>query len=77
MIAKHVPRPSQLAGLGCDFEVGFKHLLVIVVAWPQHYPMLTEGNRRLIVIGRDVADGENRHFNPAEHGFMHFPRQVA
>ena len=44
---------------------------------PQHHPMLAEGNRRLIVIGRDVADGENRHFNPAEHGFMHFPRQVA
>jgi hypothetical protein len=29
------------------------------------------------VIGRDVADGENWHFNPAEHGFMHFPRQEA
>jgi hypothetical protein len=30
----------------------------------QHYPVLTERDRFLIVVGRDVPDGENRHCGP-------------
>jgi hypothetical protein len=35
--------------------------LIVVVAWPQHHPVLTECDRLIIVICRDVSDVENRH----------------
>ena len=65
MIAEDILRPGQLARLGRDFEFGFEHLLVVVVARTQHHPVLAERDRLLIVIGRDVPDGENRHCGPA------------
>ena len=64
MIAVDIPRPAQLARLGRDFELGFEHFLIVVVARTQHHPVLAERDRSLIVIGRDVPDGENRHCGP-------------
>ena len=63
MIAEDILRPGKLARLGCDFEFGFEHLLVVVVARTQHHPVLAERDRLLIVVGRDVPDGENWHCN--------------
>jgi hypothetical protein len=53
-----------LARLGRDDKLGFEHLLVAIVARMQHYPVLTERDRFLIVVGRDVPNGENRHCGP-------------
>ena len=64
MIAEDILRPGKLARLGRDFELGFEHLLVVVVARTQHHPVLAERDRLLIVIRRDVPDGENRHCSP-------------
>jgi hypothetical protein len=61
MIAKSIPRPGKLTRLRRDFELGFKHLLVVVVARMQHHPVLAECDRLPVVIRRDVPDGEDRH----------------
>jgi hypothetical protein len=41
-----------------------EHLLVVVVARPQHHPVLAECDRLMIMIRRDVFDAENRHRRP-------------
>jgi hypothetical protein len=61
MIAKSIPRPGKLTRLRRDFQLGFKHLLVVVVARMQHHPVLAECDRLPVVIRRDVPDGEDRH----------------
>ena len=58
VIAVDIPRPGQLARLGRDFELGFEHFLIVVVARTQHHPVVAERNRSFIVVGRDVPDGE-------------------
>ena len=64
MIAEDIPRPGQLARLGRDFERGFEHLLVVVVARTQHHPVLAEGNGLPVLVGRDVLDAQRGHSNP-------------
>ena len=61
MIAEDILRPVQLGRLRRDFQLGFEHLLVVVVARTQHHAVLAKRDRLLIVIGCDVPDGENRH----------------
>ena len=58
MIAENIPRPGDLARRWRDCELGFEHLLIVVVARTQHHPVLAERNRSLIEIGRDVSNGE-------------------
>jgi hypothetical protein len=38
----------------------------------QHHPVLAEGDRLLVPVGRDMSDGENRHCNMDS---MHFSGQ--
>ena len=64
VIAETIPRPGKLPRLGRDFELGFEDLLVVIVARAQHHPVLAEGDRLIIVIGRDVFDVQNRHCRP-------------
>ena len=66
---------------GVISSAGFKHLLVVVVARPQHHPVLAERDRLPIVIGRDVPDSENRHGSSTmmlapKHAFL-APRRVS
>src|SRR5579862_455005 len=61
VIAEAVPRPSQLLRFWRDFEIRCNHLLIVVVAWPQHHAVLTECNRLFIMISRNVSDVANRH----------------
>jgi predicted N-formylglutamate amidohydrolase len=61
MIAEYIPGPGELAWLGRDFELGFKHFLVTVIARTQHHSVLAERDWLLVVICRDVLDGEIRH----------------
>ena len=78
MIAKDVLRPGQLGRLGRDFQLGFEHLLVVVVARTQHQAVLAERDRLLIVIGCDVPEGENRHCGPhndSRSNYVHFSGQ--
>src|SRR5580693_9466173 len=64
VIAEAVPRPSQLPRLWRDFEFRRNHLLIVVVAWTQHHPVLAECDRSIIMISRDVSDVANRHCDP-------------
>src|ERR1700730_13407080 len=64
VIAEGIPRPSPLLRSGGDFEFRCNHLLIVVVAWPQHHPVLTECDRLVIMIGRNVSDVANRHCRP-------------
>jgi hypothetical protein len=64
VIAEAVPRPGKLLRPGRDFELCFNDRLIVVVAWPQHHPVLTERDRLIIVICRNVLDVENRHGRP-------------
>jgi hypothetical protein len=78
MIAVDIPRPRQLTRRGGDYELGFEHLLVAIVTRMQHHPVLAERDRLLIVVGRDVPDGENRHCSSTMMQVpsnMHFSRQ--
>src|SRR5580704_9226292 len=64
VIAEAVPRPSQLFRFWRDFEFRCKHLLIVVVAWPQHHPVLAECDWSIIMISRNVSDVANRHCRP-------------
>ena len=64
MVAEDIPCPVDLARRGRNFEFGFEHLLVLVVTWTQHHPVLAERDRLLIVVCCDVSDSENRHCGP-------------
>ena len=58
VIAERIARPGNLAWRGRDREFGLQHLLVAIVARPQHHAMLAERDRLPVAIGRDVPDGE-------------------
>src|ERR1700722_2674783 len=64
VIAEAIPRPSQLPRFWRDVEFRCNHRLIVVVAWPQHHPVLTECDRLIIMISRNVSDVANRHFHP-------------
>src|SRR5271166_190677 len=64
VIAEAILRPGKLPRPWCDFELCFNYLLIVVVARTQHHPVLTEGDRLIIVICRNVSDAENRHCRP-------------
>ena len=64
MIAEAVARPIQLTGRRRDVEFGCDDLLVAVVAWTQHHPVLPESDRLSVMVGGQVLDGENRHCGP-------------
>src|SRR5580704_7224073 len=64
VIAEAIPRPSQLLRPGRNFEFCCNHLLIVVVAWTQHHPVLTECDRLFIMISRNVSDVANRHCHP-------------
>ena len=64
VIAKNILRRGKLARPGCDFELGFEYLLVVVVARTQHHAVLTEGDQLMIMIRRNVSDAENWHSFP-------------
>jgi len=64
VIAEDIPRPGEFARLGPDFEFGFEYLLVLIVPRTQHHAVLTESDRTLIMICRDMPYGEDRHCNP-------------
>ena len=57
MIAEDILCPGKVTRLGRDFERGFEHLLVVVVARPQHHTVLAKGDRSPIVICRDMING--------------------
>jgi hypothetical protein len=61
VIAKAIPRPGQLSRLWRDLKLGFEYLLIIVVAWTQHHPVLAKRDRLVVAVGRNVSDIENRH----------------
>src|SRR4029077_14436775 len=65
VIAELISTPSKLPRLRPNFKLGLQHLLVVVVTPAQHHPVLAEGNRLMIAIGRDVFDRENRHCRPS------------
>jgi hypothetical protein len=48
MIAEDILRPGQVARLGFDFELRFKHFLVVVVVRTQHHSVLAEQDWPLI-----------------------------
>ncbi len=64
MIIENILRPGKVARLGCDYELGFEHLLVVVVARTQHHAVHAERDRLLIGVGCDVLSGENWHCCP-------------
>ena len=53
--------PSEAGGLGRDLQPRLKQLLVVAVARAEHHAMLAERHRLLVAVGRDVADGKERH----------------
>ena len=76
VIAEIVAGPVDPARLGRNGDAGSQHLLVVVVARPQHHAVLAECDRLPVVIGRDVPDGQNRHRGPrGMPGSMHIPDQ--
>jgi hypothetical protein len=76
MISEDILRPGKLAWLRRDFERDFEYLLVLIVTRTQHDPVLTECDRLLIVVGRNVSDRENRHCGPTRmRPNMQFLRQ--
>ena len=62
VIAEAILRPGNLFRAGGNFELRLDDLLIVVVARPQHHPVLAECHRPLVVVGRDVLDAENRHY---------------
>jgi hypothetical protein len=77
VIAELISTPSKLSRLRSNFKLGLQHLLVVIITRTQHHPMLAEGDRLMIAIGRDVFDRENRHWHPNAYTHrMHFSGQV-
>src|SRR5580704_17875332 len=64
VIAEAVPRPGQLPRFWRDFEFRCNHLLIVVVARPQHHAVLAERDRLVIMISRNVSNVANRHCRP-------------
>src|SRR5580700_5593143 len=64
VIAEAVPRPSQLPRFWRDFEFRYNHLLIVVVARPQHHAVVAECDRLVIMISRNVSNVANRHCRP-------------
>src|SRR6516164_1567044 len=60
-IAEHIMEPAQFRRLWRDDKLLLDQLLVVAVARPQHHPMLAEGNRLLVPVGRDMANGQEMH----------------
>jgi hypothetical protein len=53
--------PSHLARSRINVDPGVQEPLIIAVAGPEHDPVLTEGDRLLVAVGRDVPDREKSH----------------
>src|SRR4051794_35992505 len=60
-VPEHVVHPMQGRRFGHDGDRGFDQPLIVAVARPERDPMLAERNRLAITVGRDMADGEDRH----------------
>ena len=77
VIAEPISFPSKFLRLRRNFQLRLQHLLIGVITWTQHHPMLAKGNGSIIPIGRDVFDRENRHCRPnITHSYMHFLGQI-
>src|SRR5260370_39625900 len=64
MSAGGILDPPQIRRGGSDLELRFEQPLVMAFARTQHHPVFAGGDRLPVLIGRDMADGENRHCNP-------------
>jgi hypothetical protein len=60
-VSEHVVHPMERRRFGRDGERSLDQTLVVAVARPEHDPVLAERNRLAVAVGRDVADGEDRH----------------
>ena len=60
-IAEHVVDPAQIHRLGRDPEPYVDQPLVIALLRPEHHPVLPEGDRMPVAVGRDVADRKPWH----------------
>ena len=49
---------AQAPRLRADLEAHLDYSLIVGVAWTEHHSVLAEGDRLLVAIGRDVADGQ-------------------
>jgi hypothetical protein len=52
------------ASRGTALGRGNRDAAVMAVAGTQHHPVLAEGDRLPVLVGRDVLDGQRRHSNP-------------
>src|SRR5690348_15861590 len=61
-VAEHVMKPSDIHRFGGNGQLTVEQPLIMAVARPQHHAMFAECDRLLVAVGRDVADGQDRHF---------------
>jgi hypothetical protein len=64
MVAEDILRPPQIGRFRTDLELRVEHPLVKAFARTQHHPVLAEGHRLFVSIGRNMPDGENHHCHP-------------
>ncbi|MNL66252.1 hypothetical protein D3C87_1906860 [compost metagenome] len=60
-IAENIVNPADGRRLRKDIEAAAQKRLVETVARAEHQPVLAEMHRPFVMVGCDVADGENRH----------------
>src|SRR3954464_6423366 len=60
-VAEDVVDPAELSRLGGDVQPRLEEPLVVALARAQQHPVLAEGDRLPVAVGRHVADGANRH----------------
>src|SRR5580704_16399066 len=72
VIAEDVPDPTQFGRPWRYLELELQHPLIMAFQRPQHHPVLTEGDRLLILIRGDMPYRENRHFCPNDRFYHAF-----
>ena len=60
-IAERVVNPAKPRRLRHDADVRLQQVLVVTLVRPEHHAVLAERHRLAVAIGRDVADGQDRH----------------
>jgi hypothetical protein len=64
VIAENVPDPTQFGRPWRNLELELQQPLIMAFQRPQHHPVLSKGDRLLILIRGDMPNRENRHFCP-------------
>jgi len=60
-VAEHVVDPSDIHGFRRDHQLSLEQFLVVIVARPQHQPVLAECNGLLVAISGEVLNGKDGH----------------